>query len=147
MPKNGRTRSVQLEVGSGRPDKVTDDGEGVQFADTSCVQVPGRDSRDKAPGDACQNMGVYPSIFNLILTCTYDNITIYTIEHRRASMGKQTLTPICRGVLKNFCILGTIFCFHVCPLYFHLFNLCKFCPVVQYCLRISFLASNLSFAF
>ena len=34
------------------------------------------------------------------------------------------------------------FCFHVCPLYFHLFNLCKFCPVVQYCLRISFLASN-----
>ena len=34
------------------------------------------------------------------------------------------------------------FCFHVFPLYYHLFNLCKFCPVVQYCLRISFLASN-----
>ena len=57
-------------------------------------------------------------------------------------MGKQTLTPICRGVLKKYVSLVQHFCFHVCPLYFHLFNLCKFCPVVQYCLRISFLASN-----
>ena len=43
--------------------------------------------------------------------CTYENITIYTIEHRRASMGKQTLTPICRGVLKNFVSLVPYFVF------------------------------------
>ena len=30
---------------------------------------------------------VYPSIFNLILVRTYNNITIYTPEYRRASMG------------------------------------------------------------
>ena len=31
------------EVGSGRPDKVPDDGQGVQVAESSCMQVSGRE--------------------------------------------------------------------------------------------------------
>ena len=84
----------------------------------ACKNLDAHTSKDKAKPTsttfkekerALEN--VYPSIFNLILSVQYENITIYTIEHRRASMGKQTLTPICRGVLKIFVSLVPYFVF------------------------------------
>merc|ERR1712030_238735 len=39
---------------------------------------------------------VYPSIFNLILVRTYNNITIYTPEYRRASMGTVVRNTVVR---------------------------------------------------
>ena len=90
---------------------------------------------------------VYLSIFGLILVRTYNNITIYTPECRRASMGsshKQFFTPVYISIschilsFFKFCnIFVSMFLSNLCKfilhssVHFHLSNLCKFSPDVQ----------------